>query len=410
LGDDESRHNIYNSVPIQSFSRKFVIQMPQPAKSFSLDSSNSQRLQRVMAAAGVGSRRECELIILEGRVEVDGQIVATLGTKVDPNQKIYVDGQRITLQRLEYYMLNKPPGVVSTSNDPAGRARVIDLIKTEQRVYNVGRLDQSSEGLILVTNDGELANRLTHPKYGIEKKYHVKVDGVPTPQQLRSLEEGIYIAEGKAQAKSAKLLRKTESYSWVEMVLSEGKNREIRRILAKLGHKVRVLKRVAIGPLKLADLPVGAHRRLTFGELKELRRAAEGLGPIQKSSVQKSRKSGKDSKFRPQTIATNSTAPARDKKFVSEKFKGDRDARKPRESRTTETAGRDGKTGPTSEGSRKVGSNKSGLAKSSRKRRSGPKQISELTKFTTRGRQPVSRTGARSGQPNHRDNKKGRGR
>jgi 23S rRNA pseudouridine2605 synthase len=241
-------------------------------------SASLQRLQRVLASAGIGSRRECELIILEGRVEVDGEIVATLGTKVDPEkQKIFVDGQRIHLQRLEYYMLNKPPGVLSTSNDPSGRARVIDLIKSQQRVYNVGRLDQSSEGLILVTNDGELANKLTHPKYGIRKTYHVKVDGVPTGEQLRSLEEGVYIAEGKAKAESAKLLRKSEPNSWLEIVLSEGKNREIRRILAKLGHKVRVLKRVAIGPLKLADLPVGAHRRLLPQEVKLLKRAADGL-------------------------------------------------------------------------------------------------------------------------------------
>ena len=135
-----------------------------------------QRLQRVMAAAGIGSRRECEIIIEEGRVEVDGQIVVQLGVKVDPaTQKVYVDGELLAIEPLQYFMLNKPPGVVSTSRDPSGRARVIDLIKTDKRVYNVGRLDQSSEGLILVTNDGELANRLTHPRYGIQKKYHVQV-------------------------------------------------------------------------------------------------------------------------------------------------------------------------------------------------------------------------------------------
>lgn len=268
-----------------------------------------QRLQRVLASAGIGSRRECELIILEGRVEVDGQIVATLGTKVDPTQqKIFVDGERIAAQRLEYYMLNKPPGVVSTSNDPSGRARVIDLIKTDQRVYNVGRLDQSSEGLILVTNDGELANKLTHPKFGIHKKYHVKVDGVPTNQQLKSLEEGIYIAEGKAKAESAKRLRGTESHSWLEIVLAEGKNREIRRILAKLGHKVRVLKRVAIGPLKLADLPTGAHRRLTAQEVKMLKRASDGLLP-------QSRGTGRPTKLQPRREPTGDSGFAPSKKL-----------------------------------------------------------------------------------------------
>ena len=133
-----------------------------------------QRLQRVMASAGIASRRECEIIIQEGRVEVDGQIIVKLGYKVDPNkQEIYVDAQKLRIEQLQYFILNKPPGVVSTANDPSGRPRVIDLIDTRNRVYNVGRLDQSSEGLILVTNDGELANRLTHPRYGIEKKYHV---------------------------------------------------------------------------------------------------------------------------------------------------------------------------------------------------------------------------------------------
>jgi 23S rRNA pseudouridine2605 synthase len=252
-----------------------------------------QRLQRVMAAAGIGSRRECELLIQEGRVEVDGQIFATLGVKVDPHkQKIFVDGQRLVAQKLQYFMLNKPPGVVSTSDDPAGRARVIDLIKTDQRVYNVGRLDQSSEGLILVTNDGELANRLTHPRYGIEKKYHVQVAGVPSTEQLKQLEAGVYIAEGKAKATSAKFLRKVKSNSWIEIVLAEGRNREIRRMLASIGHKVRTLKRVAIGPLKMGDLPIGAHRPLTSAELKTIKRAAQGLSTSKRSSGGK-KKTGK---------------------------------------------------------------------------------------------------------------------
>ncbi len=254
-------------------------QKNKPAKPSEVDPiSGPQRLQRVMAAAGIGSRRECEIIIQEGRVEVDGQIIATLGVKVDPqSQKIFVDGQRLVAERLQYFMLNKPPGVISTNNDPSGRARVIDLIKTEQRVYNVGRLDQSSEGLILVTNDGELANRLTHPRYGIEKKYHVQVAGVPTAEQLRALEEGVYFAEGKAKATSAKFLRKIKTSSWIEIILAEGRNREIRRMLASVGHKVRTLKRVSIGPLKMGDLPVGAHRALTLQELKLIKRAADGL-------------------------------------------------------------------------------------------------------------------------------------
>jgi 23S rRNA pseudouridine2605 synthase len=236
-----------------------------------------QRLQRVMASAGIGSRRECEIIIEEGRVEVDGQIVTTLGVKVDPDkQEIYVDAQKLVIQRLQYFMLNKPPGIVSTSKDPSGRPRVIDLIATDQRVYNVGRLDQSSEGLILVTNDGELANRLTHPRYGVEKKYHVQVAGIPAPAELRKLEQGVYLAEGLAKASKAKFLKRAKNGSWLEIVLAEGRNREIRRLLASIGHKVRTLKRVSIGPLKLGDLPKGAHRPLLPTELKALKRATSG--------------------------------------------------------------------------------------------------------------------------------------
>ena len=256
--------------------------------------SGPQRLQRVMASAGVGSRRECEIIIEEGRVEVDGRPVVTLGTKVDPQkQKISVDGERLKVQRLQYFMLNKPPGIVSTASDPSGRLRVIDLIKTNLRVYNVGRLDQSSEGMILVTNDGELANRLTHPRYGIEKKYLVQVDGCPSRPALRQLEEGMYLAaEGKhkavkAKAVQVKFVKRLKSTSWLEIVLDEGRNREIRRLLARIGHKVRVLRRVAIGPLRLGELPIGAHRALTLTELKALRKAVENVVGKKKKPARK---------------------------------------------------------------------------------------------------------------------------
>lgn len=241
-----------------------------------------------MASAGVASRRECEIIIEEGRVEVDGEIVVKLGTKVDPDkQKVYFDGQRIVVQDHQYFVLNKPPGIVSTSNDPSGRPRVIDLIDTNKRVYNVGRLDQSSEGLILVTNDGELANQLTHPRFGIEKKYHVLVDGRPEYSALKQLEDGIYLADGKVQASHIKFLKKAKNGSWLEIILTEGRNREIRRMLSTIGHKVRTLKRVAIGPLRLGDLPRGAHRPLTPAELKALKRAASGESALKRRKAKK---------------------------------------------------------------------------------------------------------------------------
>ncbi len=255
-----------------------------------------------MASAGVGSRRECELIIEEGRVEIDGQVVTTLGAKVDPNQQeIYVDAQKLVVQRLQYFILNKPPGVLSTSKDPSGRPRVIDLIKTDQRVYNVGRLDQSSEGLILVTNDGDLANQLTHPRYGVEKKYHVQVVGVPAAAELRKLEEGVYIAEGLARATKAKFLKRAPSGCWLEITLAEGRNREIRRMLAGIGHKVRTLKRVSIGPLKLGDLPRGAHRPLTPMEVKSLKKASAGISQPRRRKPTKTKSVGQSGASSPKT-------------------------------------------------------------------------------------------------------------
>ncbi|MEE2826593.1 MAG: pseudouridine synthase [Planctomycetota bacterium] len=234
-----------------------------------------QRLQRVMAAAGFGSRRECEKLIEAGRVEVDGVVVQELGVKVDANQQvIHVDGERLQESRLQYFMLNKPPGVLSTVQDPSGRLRVVDLINTDMRVYNVGRLDKSSEGMILVTNDGDLANLLTHPRYGVSKTYHVLVRGMPDRETLNQMKKGVYLAEAKVQVAKVRSLKKTQDGCWLEIVLDEGRNREIRRLLARLGHKVVRLCRVAIGPLPLGDLPVGAHRRLTLGEVDLLRRVA----------------------------------------------------------------------------------------------------------------------------------------
>jgi 23S rRNA pseudouridine2605 synthase len=230
-----------------------------------------QRLQKVLAAAGLGSRRQCEELIREGRVEVDRQVVTELGVRVDPDtQEIRVDGQPLRPRKKVYYAVNKPPGVVTTQRDPAGRPRVIDLVPTQQRVFAVGRLDRSSEGLILVTNDGDFANRITHPRYGVEKTYLVRVAGVPQPQQLARLKRGVHLAEGVARVQRIAVKRRHGQSTDLVIVLNEGRNREIRRILAKVGHKVLALKRVAIGPIKLADLPSGGWRRLTPQEVAKL--------------------------------------------------------------------------------------------------------------------------------------------
>lgn len=236
----------------------------------------SERLQKVLAAAGIGSRRQCEELITTGRVEVDRQTVTELGTKVDPaSQEIRVDGERLPSPKRVVYLLNKPVGVVTTNYDPSGRSRVIDLIPADRRLFAVGRLDRMSEGLILVTNDGDLANRLTHPRFGVEKTYLVQVAGVPTQETLDTLRRGMHIAEGRVQAKRVVLKSSHKASAVLEMVLDEGRNREVRRMLAACGHKVQQLKRVAVGPLSLGQLLPGQYRLLTWAEI----RALEAAGP-----------------------------------------------------------------------------------------------------------------------------------
>ena len=245
---------------------------PQPA-------GRSERLQKILAHAGLGSRRDCEEYILQGRVTVDGQVVRELGTKVDAEAAaIAVDGEKIQLEKMVYFAVNKPKGYVSTSHDPSGRPRVIDLLpEVPERVYSVGRLDEDSMGLMILTNDGELANRLAHPRYGVEKIYRALVAGTPSREIVGKLMEGIWLSDGKARAKRARVVGSQGEATILELVLAEGKKREIRRMLAKLGHKVMSLTRVAIGPVVLKGLPPGEHRPLSRTEIDLLRKVAAGI-------------------------------------------------------------------------------------------------------------------------------------
>lgn len=256
---------------------------PKPAKRPKSRSAPSgpERLQKVMAAAGVGSRRQCEELILEGRVEVDRKVVTELGTKVDPaGQQIRVDGVTLAQPKMVYYAVNKQPGMVCTNRDPSGRARVIDLVpNAKQRLFTVGRLDLNSEGLIILTNDGELANRLTHPRYGVQKTYRVLVAGHPDRDVTARLRRGVHLAEGLAKVTGVQIKRRHKQSTILEMVIEEGRNREIRRVLAKVGHKVLLLVRIAVGPVKLGDLPPGQYRQLTAMEVASLRQAAHGGKP-----------------------------------------------------------------------------------------------------------------------------------
>jgi 23S rRNA pseudouridine2605 synthase len=233
----------------------------------------------VLAQAGVGSRRACEELILQGRVTVDGQVVRELGTRVDPvGQKVAVDGQRVRAERTVYYAVCKPKGYVSTNDDPAGRPRVVDILpEIPERVYTIGRLDEQSTGLMLLTNDGALANRLAHPRYGVEKVYRVVVAGSPDRSVLTRLTEGVWLAEGKVRARRVRVVGTKGQATVLEMTLAEGKNREVRRMMANLGHKVMSLTRIAVGPITLKGLAPGEYRPLTAAEVGLLRKVAAGV-------------------------------------------------------------------------------------------------------------------------------------
>jgi len=218
--------------------------------------------------------------MLEGRVEVDGRVVTLLGTKVDRAcQEIRVDGEVLPKPKRIYYAVHKPTGVVCTARDPAGRPRVIDMLPAGAgRVFNVGRLDIHSEGLILVTNDGALADQLTHPRYGIEKTYEIQVRGQPDRAVLNQLRQGVHLAEGLARVVSVRIKKRHKNTTALEMVLAEGRNREVRRLFARVGHKVQRLVRVAVGPIRLGEMPRGAVRKLSPQEVARLRQAVAAGG------------------------------------------------------------------------------------------------------------------------------------
>jgi 23S rRNA pseudouridine2605 synthase len=270
-----------------------------------LDGPGAQRLQKIIAAAGIASRRKAEELIAQGRVQLNGQIVTELGTKADPvRDHIRVDGKLLHgAERPRYFVLNKPKGYVTTARDPEGRPTVLDLIKggskgAGERLFPVGRLDYSSEGLLLMTNDGELANALTRAAARVEKTYLVKVSGRPSDSAINQLRHGVMIdrgtqirashaPDGKAEKHAAgprgrvmtapariRLLRDADN-PWYEMILIEGRNREIRKMFEEIGHHVEKIRRVGYGPLVL-DVEPGHSRELAPEEVARLRRTAEG--------------------------------------------------------------------------------------------------------------------------------------
>lgn len=232
-----------------------------------------ERLHKFLASTGAGSRRECETFIEQGRVSVNGKVVTKLGTKVSPGaDTVLLDGEKVAPDRKVYYLLNKPSGYICTNSDERGRPRAVDLVpeRNAPRVYTVGRLDAESRGLILLTNDGAIANVLCHPRYRIEKSYEVTVRGDVDMQQLGRLEAGVWLAEGKSSPARVQRLGRNphRDETQLEMTIFEGRNREIRRVFARVGLKVRRLVRTKLGPLTLGDQAVGTCRVLTPFDLR----------------------------------------------------------------------------------------------------------------------------------------------
>jgi 23S rRNA pseudouridine2605 synthase len=237
--------------------------------------TDGERLQKVLARAGIGSRRASEELIAAGRVTVDGE-VAELGNRVDPERaRIEVDGVPVvTRAGLVHYLLTKPVHTVSTASDPEGRPTVVDLVPAEPRVVPVGRLDWDTEGLLVLTNDGDLTQLLTHPSHGVEKEYLAEVDGVPTRATLRTLREGVELEDGVTAPGEVRLVQSRGDHAAIELVIHEGRNRQVRRMFEAVGHPVRRLVRTRIGALADRSLAPGEWRVLKPDEVRGLYAAA----------------------------------------------------------------------------------------------------------------------------------------
>ncbi len=232
-----------------------------------------QRLHKLLASAGIASRRRCEELIAEGHVSIDGVEVRQMGVLVDPEvQEIRFDEEIVVVEKPVYYAVYKPAGFLCTNYDEFGRRTVVSLIhdNRNRRLYTVGRLDEDSEGLILVTNDGDFSNRVTHPKFGLEKVYDLKLRGELTQADLDRVRKGVWLSTGKTQRMFTKVIKRSKQFTFVRVAIHEGKNRQLRRIFAKVGNAVLKLKRIRIGPVDLRTVKKGTARRLDASEVKAI--------------------------------------------------------------------------------------------------------------------------------------------
>lgn len=235
--------------------------------------SGKIRLNKFLSSAGLGARRKIEEFLKANKIEVNGVRVFESGFRVDPKKdQVSLNGRLIEPKdSYLYIMLNKPKGIISTTSDEHGRRSVVSLVSIKERLYPVGRLDQNTTGLIILTNDGELANFLTHPRYQVSKTYQALVAGKPTHQQLNRLRGGVMLQEGKAAPAKAEVIKDMGNRTLMELIIHEGKNHEVKRICSRVGLEILELKRVAIGTLELGNLPLGRSRELTSEEVKRLK-------------------------------------------------------------------------------------------------------------------------------------------
>lgn len=232
------------------------------------------RLQKYLAEAGIASRRACEELILDGVVKVNGKVIEQLPAFITPDvDTITVNGKKVISALKVYFLLNKPKNIICTNKDPQGRRKAIDLVNTDKRVFCVGRLDADTMGAIILTNDNELCNRLTHPRYELPKTYVAAVKGKVQGEDIEKIKHGIWLAEGKTSKARLKVVSRNNKLTLLEIIISEGKKRQIRRMIAKVGYKIKTLKRTHIGKIPIKGVGTGQYRPLTKSEINYLKKA-----------------------------------------------------------------------------------------------------------------------------------------
>ena len=377
--------------------------MPTPRAEKNDEPTSRVRIQRVLADAGVASRRACESLVEEGAVTVNGRVIQKLPCFVDPDSdRIFCNGRRIEKPRRHHYiMLFKPRGFVCTSSDPEGRKKAIDLVEHPSgvRLFSVGRLDIDSSGLLLLTDDGDLANRLTHPSFEVHKGYDVTVRGRLDEEAVEKLRRGLYLSDRRREGEATRtaesgvtVLRRDRDRTRLYVELREGRNRQIRRLMDRIGHPVKKLRRVALGPLKLKGLSVGDWRELTPGELGQIRRASQRVERREKAVARATRRKAKKAATKKTTGGGGKSAPSKTSGT------GGSSARKKTSGRKSTTLGADRRR-TTRSGDARSGGTRSGTSLSGGSRAGGTRATSSRKPSAGKGvaRKSSSKTGSARG-------------